>query len=831
MILLILFFQLLGSLIFYFPLTTSHNQDPESSNDSIILIEKAYLQTDRKYYYPGDDIWFKAYLVNAYDRTLSGQSRNLHAELISSSEKIICARVIKMSDGLGNGDFRLPETLSSGKYRIRAYTNYMRNFNDEIFFNSEINIISSVQSGEAPVSPSGSGCSDLYFFPEGGSLVEGIHSVIAFKAVDQQGSGCDVTGVVYSSDGKRITDFSSSHLGLGKFILRPEQGAGYYSVIKNQDGTEVRTKLPKSYATGVTISSSFNSARDIVLTIRTNEGTLPLLMDRDLSLDFSARKEVLKTLLIKITSLSNKLVIPTDDIPAGILMLTLSTHENLPLAERLVFVPQKLDREIDIKTDKKIYKPREPVSVGIMFSGDSVSRETAFISLSAAESNLSTNTGEYRSTIASWFFLESDVHGPVEGPSLYFDPLNPARAEDLDLLLMTQGWRDFAWKSDTSYHYSVETGFFASGKIKRLNSDKPLNDSKVNIVIQNDNKILSELVPADKEGRFEIRNLDINGRAKLILSGIDKTGLANGRVMLDSITYIPPVITEFKPNPGFSEHITVEQQDHATGLDEKEMMLVQEYRTRTEIRKKYKLTDTIGLPEVAVTAERPMKMQEVKIDHIRSIYGGEPDAEVVVTTLIEKTVTQAPELLIGTVAGVHVTGPVRGQYSITFSRSRAFGGMSSNQPLLLIDGTKRPLEYLNFIPVAMIDRIDILKSIGKTAAYGLEGSNGVISVITRTGNRMEDDKETSENTLTASISGYDVQRVFYSPKHNSSSPSYVPDLRTTLYWDPDIRLSGNKDASFTYFNSDIASKIRITVEGITSSGIPMHKTVEYEVED
>ncbi len=736
-----------------------------------------------------------------------------------------------MSDGLGNGDFSLPETLSSGKYRIRAYTNYMRNFNDEIFFNSEINILSSVQSGGTTVASAESECSDLYFFPEGGSLVEGIQSVVAFKAVNLQGRGCDVTGVVYSSDGKRITDFTSSHLGMGKFIIKPEQGAEYYSVIKNQDGTEVRTELPKSYATGVTISSSFNSARDIVLTIRTNESTMPILKDRDLSLDFSARKEVLKTLQIKITSLSNKLVIPTDDIPAGILMLTLSTIETLPLAERLVFVPQKNDPDIDIKTDKKIYKTRGLVSVGITFTGDSASQETAFLSLSAAESNLSNNPEEYPQTIASWFFLESDIHGTVEGPSMYFDTSNPDRTDDIDLLLMTQGWRDFAWKSDTSYHFSVETGFFVSGKLRRLNTDKPLNDSKVNIVIQNDDQIFSEKVTADKKGRFEIRNLDINGRAKLILSGIDKTGLPNGRVVLDSISYIPPNITEFKPNPGFFKKNVMEQADNTAGPEEKEMILVKEYRTRTEIRKKYKLTDTIGLPEVAVTAERPMKMQEVKIEQIRSIYGGEPDAEVVVTTLIEKTVTQAPELLIGTVAGVHVTGPVRGQYSITFSRSMAFKGMSSNAPILLVDGVKRPLEYFNFIPVAMIDRIDILKSIGKTAAYGLEGSNGVISVITRTGNRMEDDRATSENALTASISGYDMQRVFYSPKHNPSSPSYVPDLRTTLYWNPDIRLTGNKDALFTYFNSDIASLIRITVEGITSSGIPLYKTVEYEVEE
>ncbi|MEI6051052.1 MAG: MG2 domain-containing protein, partial [Bacteroidota bacterium] len=102
-----------------------------SADDTLRIVEKVYLHTDRDSYYPGDDIWFKAYLIEASNRLLSNHNSNLHVELISLDFKIIDSRVVKLNEGLGNGDFHLTETLPSGRYRIRAYTNYMRNFGDQ----------------------------------------------------------------------------------------------------------------------------------------------------------------------------------------------------------------------------------------------------------------------------------------------------------------------------------------------------------------------------------------------------------------------------------------------------------------------------------------------------------------------------------------------------------------------------------------------------------------------------------------------------------------------------------------------------------------------------
>lgn len=127
---------------------TNINYQSYAGDDSLKIVEKVYLHTDRDCYYPGDDIWFKAYLIDASYRLLSNHSNNLHVELISPASKIIDSHIIRLNEGLGNGDFRLPENLKSGRYRLRAYTNYMRNFDDQLFFNKDITIINSSDNVE-----------------------------------------------------------------------------------------------------------------------------------------------------------------------------------------------------------------------------------------------------------------------------------------------------------------------------------------------------------------------------------------------------------------------------------------------------------------------------------------------------------------------------------------------------------------------------------------------------------------------------------------------------------------------------------------------------------
>ena len=494
-----------------------------SLSDSLKIVEKVYLHTDRNYYYAGDDIWFKAYLIDASDNLFSSHSNNLHVELISPDSKIIDSKIIRLDEGLGNGDFRLSGNLKSGLYRLRAYTNYMRNFGDQLFFFKGITIINSLDTNDGMFDSTShiNNKIEIRFFPEGGSLVNNVTSLVAFKAVNALGAGCDVSGEIYSSAGNFVKAFRSTHLGMGTFSLMPLPGLSYYATVKNADGDEIRSEIPKSFSTGITLSVSLNEDNTHSIIIKTNTVTLPIILNNEFLLSISARKTILKTLSFKLKSPVNRFVLPVDDLPDGIVMLTLYGKDSLPLCERLIFVQNNKDVMMRLETNKTTYKPRDSVSVNLCLSEGTGIQQEAFLSFSASEKICTNSTIQFPSTISSYFLLESDVHGPVEEPSYYFDSSNPSRLKDIDLLLCTQGWRDFEWKYEKTT-YLPENGFTISGKVRKLLNDAPLQNATVTIGIFQDENSLISTVPTDSSGRFSLENVEFTGNVNLTVSSTGK---------------------------------------------------------------------------------------------------------------------------------------------------------------------------------------------------------------------------------------------------------------------------------------------------------------------
>lgn len=102
--------------------------------------EKVYLHMDKSLYKPGEDIWFKAYVTDGTDNTPSLQSDVLYVEFITprgTTEKKLSLQVIQ---GTCHGSFRIEESLNGGIYKIKAYTNWMKNFGLEYCFEKEIQV-------------------------------------------------------------------------------------------------------------------------------------------------------------------------------------------------------------------------------------------------------------------------------------------------------------------------------------------------------------------------------------------------------------------------------------------------------------------------------------------------------------------------------------------------------------------------------------------------------------------------------------------------------------------------------------------------------------------
>lgn len=338
----------------------------KSASDTLPeIIEKVYLHIDRSAYFAGDDLWFKAYLVDASDLLLTGHSSNLHVELISPSGTITESQILKLNGGLSKGDFHLPADLKTGVYRIRAYTNFMRNFVDELFFSKDIMVINpSEAKADLPgLQEEITDDPEVRFFPEGGSLVDYVTCTVAFKVTDKSGRGCRMTGKIISSNGDTITDIRTINSGMGKFLLSPVPGMKYYAITSGKAGQLLRFEIPSSFPSGVAMNIVKTSRQQISLILRTNSETFQDFADKELTLLISARNNVYDIYAIRLRSLANTFNIPAAGLPEGIVRLTLLREDGVPLCERLVFTGSMDDVGIAVEPAKGEFGRRDSVTL------------------------------------------------------------------------------------------------------------------------------------------------------------------------------------------------------------------------------------------------------------------------------------------------------------------------------------------------------------------------------------------------------------------------------------------------------------------------------------
>lgn len=102
--------------------------------------EKVYLHTDKNSYISGDTIWFKSYLMNALTQKPSTRSGIEYVELIDKDKKCLKRLALHTTYGTSYGEIAVDTSYSTGKYVLRAYTNWMQNLGDSLFFQKAITI-------------------------------------------------------------------------------------------------------------------------------------------------------------------------------------------------------------------------------------------------------------------------------------------------------------------------------------------------------------------------------------------------------------------------------------------------------------------------------------------------------------------------------------------------------------------------------------------------------------------------------------------------------------------------------------------------------------------
>jgi len=746
--------------------------------------QKVYLQLDRDEYETGSTIWYKAYILNDTEKKPETRSKNLYIELISPTQQVFMQRLLKIENGSAHGDFPVLDTIATGLYSIRAYTRNMKNFGKEYLFKKSIRInhtekvyYSKEFYKKAKKVSRQNEDVDLQFFPEGGEFVNSLKTALAFKAIDQNGRGIDVEGQIYAKKGALISDFKTSHLGMGKMDFKPAYGEKYYALVKTEKGKKLKFNLPEVLEKGYQLQVDA-IGKQIHVKIASNKefGNDPVAKTVYLFVQnggkiYSSGKHVFQSNEINLN-------IGKANFPSGVLHFTLFDGHGKPQCERLAFVNHDDMLQIKTSSEIKAVGKRGKVEFDIEVTNHNNPVEAE---LSVAVKNKSqTAFGNSSFNIRNYFLLQSDLRGFIEKPNYYFGN-SVQHQKDLDLLLLTQGWRKFDWKdvlkdSIQDPEFPVETDLRVTGRITKYLFDISVKDAFIKLTLLNKFNDVYTTVSREK-GEFEFLNLDYNDTLDILIEARTKWDKKNILILPDE---------ERELGSDF---------DAFTGFYLDSLMVKRKIE-----RKPYKEPESDpNVPEDFKLHDRADNVVDFN-DPTLSSYGSVMDA----------LKGKVPGLSVGNNGAM-----IRGPSSM----------LLSNEPLYLVDGVPTDFQGAQSINVSDVDYVEVLK--GPSAAiYGMRGVNGVIAIYTKKGFYYK------RGEISFKMLGYHTPKKFYSPKYQANNIDFEKaDLRKTVYWNPKIKTDKNGKANISFYQSDIVDDFEIVIEGMDANGTVGHASFEYSVKD
>ncbi len=772
-------------------------------------VEKVHLHLDKPYYVIGDDIWFKAYVLDDGNAVPSLISGVLYLAIIDQKNTLVRTLTLPLLNGVSWGGLKLPNTIEEGSYTLFAYTQWMRNSGSEFFFKKEL-LIKNPQS-KNPVAPLvDKKATDVQFFPEGGTLVEDLPCKVAFKAVNKNGVGEKITGAIYDNDNIQVVDFESVYLGMGQFSITPQAGKTYYAKVKFTDDSEKIVNLPTVMPTGYQLAVNTINPENFIAKVFTSA---TLLGQQELKmLVHQNGKLYLET---KVATQKQIVVIPlkTAALPPGINTLTLLDDKNLPIAERIFFI-NNASRNLNVNLEGLVtsYSPRSKVNLDINVAAGNAPVQGSF-SIATTNTVLVGVDSDNETHILTSLLLKSDLAGHIEKPNAYFSENAQQNNERLDYLMLTQGWRKVLWEKinenlPNKPAFGVEVQLEVSGTL--LNNGKPLPNTKLS-VISTPKVLFSKDTVTDEKGRFTFDKLNFKEGARLVIKSLAPNNSKVKFLMDSSQRYTPPVVYHY--NGTETEDAFKLVNDKYKQLNKNEVKVSDDKKADGTLLKTVEIKGTVNKAPNSLNINGP----------------GTADATFDIDDL--KNVFSLNQYLEGRVSGIRL---VEGRFFLPRSGVGMAEGTFDNMPQpmkIYVDGAMIDEgSTLEDFPVDNIESIEILKSPAKTFVYGT--NDGVILITSKTANSKGGInyamKQTTPGMVTIAPRGFAITRKFYVPKYDATSDK-TPDVRSTVFWEPNLITDKDGRAKISYFNTDVPGTYRMVIEGIDAEGNLARKVLTYEV--
>lgn len=642
---------------------------------------------------------------------------------------------------------------------------------------------------------------DLQFMPEGGTLVEKLHTNIAFKAVNEFGKPVDVKGEVLDGEGKVVQSFESLRFGMGQFSFSPQKEEIYRARITTPAQITQQYELPRASKQGMVMNIEKRTGELMVRLASTSK--------QDVTLVAQSKGKNYFTQKITLERGETGLIINENKFPAGITRFTLYSANGLPVAERIIFCNENNNLQVSISTTKPKYLPREKVTLTVKTQDGKGNPVPANLSLAVLDDKLWSFADDKQDHILSWLLMSSELKGKIEEPTFYFKKEEPKALLALDLVMLTHGYRYF------DYIKTVEE----QGRLSFMPDQPHVVSGTIVNAQQQPVKAIVYLVHCVYGG-------------KAIQFHTRENGVFFFSQLTPNSSYYLFARAEDK-----KEKVTIQVSQNGTGYNpvayrDKDGELAIKLGNQLPVVTPG-VVPSPAPPAPALDGRRVLGLDMMNVNELNDVvvvgYGVAQrklmTGSIATIRMNELGYTNPVTALQGRVAGLIVqdrTNPMQGpSLKIRGTRSVA----EAADPLIVLDGVPMEQYRLNFMNAADIESITILKDAAATALYGSRAAYGVIVVDTRKfrGGRLRINfpqrySFASQSVYTLNGPAYSVARRFYAPKYYSTEPQERTDFRETIYWNPVIQTDKDGSAQVEFYNSDATTTFRAIAEGIGYNG-------------
>jgi len=747
--------------------------------EKVLNIEEIHLVTDRDIYIAGEQVYFAVSQAGRLTHIPGTLSKVVYVDLLDSYKTPV-VQVKTGTDGFtGAGVFRIPDTLRTGNYFIRSFTNLMKNYPQALFAYRMITVINPFRSISAMnVPPSDHQADSVSFFPETGSLVAGIGTRLGIKCLNAAGDPVVIRGTVLTAAGDTIASFATDRHGTALFDLTPPDAGKLSMTITDVTGAGRRFDMPEVKESGLTFQIGPGS--------RPGEVSLRLAAGKGFSM--APVKVVyapvcLAPVVKEVYSTGNpEVTYEPGSIPEGLARVTVTDIEGQELASRWYYNTSLPSAQLDVRISSGVLSPREKGGVTLRITNSDGNPMPGVISVSVVKPVL-VNESRFDELsrnvqLPSVQSFRTEIDKPDINDFLVFCDENG----DLRSSPGTEGEIVFLPESE---------GHLVTGIVKDIETDEPLAGEELSLSVVG-KTARSIFTRSDSEGRF-IFPVTEYGRKEIVIQRLNP---GEGGYYIDlNDPFLFGMRLSHVPGPYYPD--------------------------TTRLRE---LNEAIISMQVSSIYDPFLKKGKIRLSggNLTGFFG-EPDRTVMLSDYIKLSTLR--EVFKEIVPGLTTSGK---DENLTLNLANRYPGVIFNAPpLVILDGVPvYELEKVLDIPSSQIEKVEVL-----SARY-FKGDiilNGIINIVSHKGDLsvLDFDRSVLRQEYDMMLDNYDVVSPDYST--DSLRMSRIPDYRNTLYWNPAVRTGPDGFATVEFWTSDEAGEYYVIAECITADGRRARNVIPFRV--